>query len=166
LDGTYLYSGKYDQWLDEWQRTANLNNDRPFLAAVNAATEELRRSGSTAALRQMAKIQEEQSRTMYIDPATIAEYYGVIGDRDKAFAWLEKAASERSAFFLYIPSVPTRASPPSLSGWASRSKSLANGHRSSHRSRLVDRINRSASTVLAGLIGHRRLSTVLKAGEE
>ena len=47
------------------------------------------------------------SRTMYIDPVMIVENYGVIGDRDKAFTWLEKAASEGSAFFFYIKVDPS-----------------------------------------------------------
>lgn len=103
----YLYSGKYEQWMDEWQKWADLNNDPLLLAPVKAAKEELRSAGSGAALRRMAKIQEEQSRTTYVDPANIAESYGLLGDKENAFAWLEKAASEKSAFINYIKVDPS-----------------------------------------------------------
>ena len=104
----YLYSGKYDQWLDEWQKFVHLNNDPPAdKATLDAMLEEFRRSGGVAAVRRMAKAEEEQSRTAYIDPALIATNYAIAGDKDQAFAWLEKAAAEHSAFFQYIKADPS-----------------------------------------------------------
>ena len=104
----YLYSGKYDQWLDEWQKFVHLNNDPPAdRAALDAVMEEFRHSGGVAAVRRMAKTQEEQSRTAYIDPALIATNYSIAGDKDKAFLWLDKAAAEHSAFFQYIKADPS-----------------------------------------------------------
>ena len=104
----YLYSHQYDQWLDEWQKFVHLNNDPPTdKAALAAMMEEFRRSGGVAAVRRMAKAEEEQSRTTYIDPALIATNYAIIGEKDQAFAWLEKAAAERSAFFQYLKVDPS-----------------------------------------------------------
>jgi eukaryotic-like serine/threonine-protein kinase len=103
----YLYSGRYEQWLNEWQRMAELNNDALLKVAVSAAKDELHRAGSTFALRRFAKVQEEQSRTTYVDPANIAESYGLLGDRENVFGWLEKAASEKSAFINYIKVDPS-----------------------------------------------------------
>jgi len=104
----YLFSGKYDLWLDEWRKWVHLNNDPPLdVASLNAVVEEFRRAGGTAAVKRMATAQEQQARTSYIDPALIASNFAISGDKDNAFLWLEKAASERSAFFQYLKVDPS-----------------------------------------------------------
>ncbi|HLE63559.1 MAG TPA: hypothetical protein VI750_10480, partial [Pyrinomonadaceae bacterium] len=42
----------------------------------------------------LAKLQEISKRR-YVSPATIAIIYAALGDRDQAFAWLEKADKGR-----------------------------------------------------------------------
>jgi len=104
----YLFSGKGALWLDEWQQLAHLNNDPPLdKAQLDAALAEFRHSGMTAAIRRIAKVQEEQARTSYIDPAIIAANYAVIGDKDDALMWLQKAVSEKSALIQYIKVDPS-----------------------------------------------------------
>jgi serine/threonine protein kinase len=104
----YLFSGRYDQWLAEWQKFVHLNNDPPAdKAALDAALEEFRRSGGPAALHRMAKVQEEQFRTTYLDPDLIAGNFAIAGDKENAFVWLEKAAAERSAYFQYLKVDPS-----------------------------------------------------------
>ena len=104
----YLFTGKYDLWLGEWQKFVHLNNDPPAdKAALDAAMDEFRRSGGAAAVRRMAKVEEEQSRTSYLDPALIGANYAIIGEKDRALAWLEKAAAERSAFLQYLKVDPS-----------------------------------------------------------
>jgi len=55
----------------------------------------------------VAKVQEEQSRSVYVDPANIAANFAIAGDKDSTFAWLEKAASEKSAFLAYLKVDPS-----------------------------------------------------------
>ena len=51
--------------------------------------------------------QEEQSRRMYVDPALIAGGYALLGEKDKAFTWLEKAYAEKSHWLTYHLDDPT-----------------------------------------------------------
>jgi tetratricopeptide (TPR) repeat protein len=106
MSQAYLYSGKYDLWLDEWEKTATLNDDPEDLALVRAVRKEYSKSGFHAAMTRLAELQQEQSKRFYIDPAFIAADYAIIGDKDQAFAWLEKAYAEKSVFIEYIKAVP------------------------------------------------------------
>ena len=54
------------------------------------------RAGYRAANKRIAEVLEQQSKRVYVDPATIASYYGTLDDKDKAFFWLEKAFAEKS----------------------------------------------------------------------
>ena len=92
----YEAQGKYDLWLDESEKTASLSNDADLLAVFKAARLEYNRAGYRAANKRIAEVLEQQSKRVYIDPATIASYYGTLGDKDKAFFWLEKACAEKS----------------------------------------------------------------------
>jgi hypothetical protein len=74
---------------------------------VKAVRQEYSKSGYRGAVRRYAELQEEQSKRHYIDPALIAGNYAAIGEKDKAFAWLEKACAEKSAWLLYVKADPT-----------------------------------------------------------
>jgi hypothetical protein len=49
-----------------------------------------------------AELPEEKSKRNYLDPAVIAASYATIGEKDKAFAGLEKAYAENSTWLLYL----------------------------------------------------------------
>jgi hypothetical protein len=51
-------------------------------------------------------IEEEQAKRIYVDPAWIAGDYAVLGDKDRAFSWLEKAYREKSGGLPFIKSAP------------------------------------------------------------
>ena len=96
LSLVYEAQGKYDLWLDESEKSAVLANDADLLAVFKAARVAYARGGYRAATKRIAEVFEEQSRRVYIDPATIAGDYGILGDKDKAFFWLEKSFTEKS----------------------------------------------------------------------
>jgi serine/threonine-protein kinase len=48
----------------------------------------------------------EQARTAYVSPVLFANTYAKLGDRDKAFAWLDKAVDERAPWLTYIKTDP------------------------------------------------------------
>jgi tetratricopeptide (TPR) repeat protein len=96
LSITYDLQGKYDLWLEEWEKYAILSHDEDALALAKAVHAEFSRSGYRAAVQRWAEVLQEQSKSIYIDPEAIAEPYAVLGDKDKAFLWLEKAYSEKS----------------------------------------------------------------------
>ena len=53
-------------------------------------------------MKRLVKLQEEQSKRIYIDPASIAANYAAMGEKDHAFAWLEKAYAEKSVSIQYL----------------------------------------------------------------
>lgn len=77
---------------------------------MKTVRQEYSKSGYRGAMKRYAELQEEQSKRHYIDPALIAGAYAAIGEKDKAFAWLEKAFAEKSSWLLYLKVDPTFAS--------------------------------------------------------
>jgi serine/threonine protein kinase/tetratricopeptide (TPR) repeat protein len=106
LSQAYYFTGKYDLWLEEWEKTSTLNNDSEDLVLVDAAKREYPKSGYRGAMKRVVALQEEQSKRIYIDPALIAANYALLGEKDKAFAWLEKAYAEKSGFIGYLKVFP------------------------------------------------------------
>jgi eukaryotic-like serine/threonine-protein kinase len=106
LSRTYLFVGKYDLWLEESEKVARLNNDSENLALVDAAKREYPKSGYRGALKRVVALEEEQAKRIYIDPAWHARQYAFLGEKDQAFAWLEKAYAEKSGFLHYLKVSP------------------------------------------------------------
>jgi eukaryotic-like serine/threonine-protein kinase len=106
LSQAYLYTGKYDLWLDQWEKAATLNNNGEDLAMIKSMKEKYAKSGLRGALLRSAEYQEEESKRQYVDPALIAMTYAALGDKDKAFAQLDKAAAQKSVFLTYIKVMP------------------------------------------------------------
>jgi serine/threonine protein kinase/Tfp pilus assembly protein PilF len=101
----YREAGKYDLWLEEWEKEARLNNDVDDLARALAAKREYPRSDYRGALKKVIALEEEQAKRIYIDPAIIAADHAILGEKDQAFVWLEKAYAERSGFLPNIKAV-------------------------------------------------------------
>jgi tetratricopeptide (TPR) repeat protein len=106
LSNAYGLTGKYDLWLEEWEKGARLNNDSEDLALVDAVRREYAKSGYRGALKRFVALTEEQAKRIYIDPAWIAGIYALLGEKDRAFGWLEKAYGEKSGFLPYIKASP------------------------------------------------------------
>jgi eukaryotic-like serine/threonine-protein kinase len=106
LSDAYRFTGKYDLWLEEWEKAAKLNNDSEDLTLVKAVSQEYAKSGFRGAMQRLVALQEEQGKRIYIDPAWIAGDYVLLGEKDRAFSWLEKAYREKSGFVAYIKSAP------------------------------------------------------------
>jgi hypothetical protein len=48
----------------------------------------------------------ELSEHRYVTPAALVFAYTGLGDKDQAFAWMEKCYQERSNFMVYLKAVP------------------------------------------------------------
>ena len=107
LSEVYRFTGKYDLWLEEWEKAARLSNDLEDLALVDAAKREYPKSGYHGAMKSVVSLQEEQVKRIYIDPARIATNYAILGEKDRAFSWLEKAYAEKSGSLLNIKPDPS-----------------------------------------------------------
>lgn len=102
LSRAYHEQGKYDLWLQEWEKFARLSEDANELALVEAAKREYPKSGQLGAFRAAALVQERQAKQHYVDPGWIAGTFAMSGEKDKAFSYLEKACAEKSGFLLHL----------------------------------------------------------------
>jgi hypothetical protein len=54
-------------------------------------------SGYAAAAKRSAELQEQLAKRHYIDPSIVGYEYAYTGNKEQTFAWLQKAAAERSS---------------------------------------------------------------------
>ena len=94
----YRMKGNYDLWLEEWGKAAALNNDAEDRAIVKAVKQEYVKAGLRGAMQRRVVLEEEEAKRVYVDPAWIASGYAFLGEKDRAFALLEKAYAEKSGF--------------------------------------------------------------------
>ena len=102
LANVYFLTGKYDLWLQESKQQAVMANQPEYIAIWDAVGKVYSRSGPQAALREWANQEKELSKGRYEDPAFIGFVYAAAGEKDEAFAWLEKAFKEKSESMQYI----------------------------------------------------------------
>ena len=88
----YAQKGMYDQEMDEIETALKLNG-RPEVAAA------LRRAYTEAGLKGMLlkdiELKSNANHRVY-SPASVAADYARLGNKDKAFQWLERAWNERT----------------------------------------------------------------------
>jgi len=99
LADNYLMLGKYDKWLEESEKAVSGPNG---LARVEAAKRAYEKGGISAAIKSEIQVAEEQAKRMYADPGWIASDYAYLGEKNKAFELLDKAAAEKSASLRYL----------------------------------------------------------------
>jgi serine/threonine-protein kinase len=102
LGETYAQMGRYDESLAELNKAAELSRDNALAALGYVYAVSGRRS---EARRVLAELQE-LPRPRYVSPVDVATIYAGLGDKDQAFAWLEKAHRERSAKLLMLNAEP------------------------------------------------------------
>jgi Tfp pilus assembly protein PilF len=96
LAATYFDMGKHDLWLKEWKKGAALINDKEEVAIADQVAKIYAQSGFRAALGKEVELRKQLARRRYEDPGRIGYRYAVLGDKDQAFAWLEKAFADKS----------------------------------------------------------------------
>jgi len=98
----YQDIGKYDLWMEELKKSAALNHDPEEAAITEEVAKVYARSGFRAANAKDAELRERLAKRRYVDPGVIAFDYAVIGDKEQAFAWLEKAYAEKAGTLQYV----------------------------------------------------------------
>ncbi len=93
----YRDTGKYDLAMEEWKKSAALNNDPEEMAIAADSAKVYAKSGIKAAVAREIEMRKELGKRRYQDPAEIAYLYASIGDKEQAFAWLDKARAEKSS---------------------------------------------------------------------
>ena len=97
LRSAYRDMGKYDLWLQEWGKSAAISGDQEDATNVKEVARVYAESGYAAAAKRSAELQEQLAKRHYIDPSIVGYEYAYTGNKEQTFAWLQKAAAERSS---------------------------------------------------------------------
>jgi TolB-like protein len=94
LAQTYEQKGMYQEALMELNKVRAVAESSPFFIAEVGCSEA--GLGHRAEAEKIIKKLEDRMAHEYVDPSLIAYIYIVLGDKDQAFAWLEKGYQERA----------------------------------------------------------------------
>ena len=92
----YFEMGKYDLWLELKTKAATLFQLPDELAIVEEVSKVYSKSGLKPALLRQIELHKELAKHRYVDPTDIAYDYASLGNKEQTFAWLDKAAAEKS----------------------------------------------------------------------
>jgi serine/threonine protein kinase/tetratricopeptide (TPR) repeat protein len=106
LAWAYDRKGKYKESFAMSQKGAALSGDKAWQEQADEAAHAYETSGLHAAYGVILKRTLEQSKKRYIPPTWIAMSYSLLGDKDHAFVWLEKASREKDSYLLYLKVQP------------------------------------------------------------
>ncbi len=102
LSITAFDMGNYDLWLQEWRKSAEVNDDHEDLAIADEAAKAYARSGLRAALTRRIELEQQLAKRRYVDPAIIAFDYSALDMKDQTFDWLEKGYAGKSESMQYV----------------------------------------------------------------
>jgi TolB-like protein/DNA-binding winged helix-turn-helix (wHTH) protein/Flp pilus assembly protein TadD len=90
----YQGTGKRAEAIPEYQKVVAMSNGDPHPSALLASAYAV--SGRRPEAEKLLRDLERKSKVGYVSPYLIATVYAALGDKDKAFQFLEKAYQERS----------------------------------------------------------------------
>ena len=96
----YEQKGRYDEAIAEFKQVINLSGGKPLGIAALARGYALagKREESQKLLAELLEL----SKQRYVSPASVAVVYAALGDKDQAFAWLDKADKARDLLLVRI----------------------------------------------------------------
>jgi len=92
----YLGKGQYPQALDETMKAWTLSGRETVWAVLLGRI--YAHQGNTAKANQLLAQVLEQSRRTYVPPYFMTVLYAALGDREKAFHWLDRAYTDRDLY--------------------------------------------------------------------
>jgi TolB-like protein/DNA-binding winged helix-turn-helix (wHTH) protein/Tfp pilus assembly protein PilF len=105
LAGCYGRKGMEKESVEEDLKAFSLSGDNPDLVA--SLRQAYRRSGIRGYWQAQARLRLEQSKREYVKPYEIAQLYALEGEKEQAFAWLEKAYREHSGDLVLLLREPS-----------------------------------------------------------
>jgi serine/threonine-protein kinase len=99
-----LASGAHDQAIELYRTIATSSGNDPLRLASLGFAYAL--SGRTADARKVIALLNDASKVHYVPPSLLAEIHAALGDKDKAFSWLEKAYEEHDSFLVRLKVEP------------------------------------------------------------
>jgi serine/threonine-protein kinase len=107
LAAVYARKGMHKEAMAELRQTFVLNGDKEGAEALGQDFETL---GFDRVMRQVNQVTlrglKESAKDGYVSPFFFATIYAKLGEKDQAFAWLNKAAAERSPWVTNIKTDP------------------------------------------------------------
>lgn len=97
----YVQKGMYEEAIAQYQK---LKGDIPDVLAMLGAAYAV--SGQRGKARDVLAKLKEISQRRYVPPVFVAAIYTGLGDKDQAFAWLEKAYEDRDESFVGLKVLP------------------------------------------------------------
>ena len=104
LGRAYEQKGMTAQALATYQTILAVVPDDPGLLALVAHANAV--SGKSALARAALAHLEQMRATKYVPAVYIALVYVGLGEKDKAFQWLDRAYDERCEYLVYLPTEP------------------------------------------------------------
>ena len=95
----YWHLGNQDASVADWAMEMKKNGRQEWAEAFAAGYRKAKLRGACEALIEVLKNEKQRE---YVSPNEIARFYGLMGDRDHTFEWLENAYAERSGRLEYI----------------------------------------------------------------
>jgi serine/threonine-protein kinase len=100
----YVYKGAYEPAIVALQKSTPLSGDSPDEPAALGLAYAL--SGKTGEARKILDELKQRSERKYLSPTVIASLYGALGEKDRAFALLDKAYDERDFLLVLLKVEP------------------------------------------------------------
>jgi len=104
LGMAYEQKGMLPEALAEFEEARHLDPGQPF--TLGYLGHALATAGRRAEALQMAEALEHHQGPGYVDPFAVAIVHAGLGDRDRAFTWLEAAFRVRSESLLHYKDAP------------------------------------------------------------
>ena len=99
LRTTYHLTGQYNQAIDVWRRYFEARKDSVALETLQSS---FAQAGYHFALENLARLQVERSKAVYVPAWQIATLFTRAGNKDQALEWLQKAYREHDSNMPYI----------------------------------------------------------------
>jgi serine/threonine protein kinase/TolB-like protein/Tfp pilus assembly protein PilF len=100
LGMAYEQQGKYEEAIAEFKQVINLTSGKPL--GIAALSHAYAMSGQRAEAQKLLAELQEQSKVRFVSPTSVAVIFAALGDKDQAFAWLEKADKERDGILVRL----------------------------------------------------------------
>jgi len=100
LGWDYEQLGKFQEAISEFQKAVTLSHGNSFSSAALAHA--FAAAGKREEALGILASLERPSKHVYVSPFDIALIHAALGDKEKAFEWLQRAYEERSAFLVYM----------------------------------------------------------------
>lgn len=99
LASAYLDNGMTKEAIEETEKALTLSGDANGAETIRKTYE---KRGYQGVIELRLGQLREKSKGAYVSPLDFAALYAELGDKEQAFAWLDKAYQERASFLIYL----------------------------------------------------------------